>query len=47
MIGIAVVFNIEGKLVQEVYGAQVPVSHLSTGTYILQIGTQAVRFIKQ
>ena len=41
------IFNIEGKLVQEAYGSQVPVSHLSTGTYILQIGTQAVRFIKQ
>ena len=41
------IFNLEGKLIQVVNGMQVPVSHLSTGTYILQIGTQAVRFIKQ
>jgi hypothetical protein len=41
------VFNIEGKMIQEVNGNQVSVSHLSIGTYILQIGTQAVRFIKQ
>lgn len=41
------VYNMQGSMLQTTEGAQVSVSHLPTGTYLLQIGTQVVRFIKQ
>lgn len=41
------VFNMQGSMLQTTEGTQVSVSHLPTGTYLLQIGTQVVRFIKQ
>lgn len=41
------IFNMQGSMLQTTEGTQVSVSHLSTGTYLLQIGTQVVRFIKQ
>lgn len=41
------IFNMQGNMLQTTEGTQVGVSHLPTGTYLLQIGTQVVRFIKQ
>ena len=41
------IFNMQGNMLQTTEGTQVSVSHLPTGTYLLQIGTQVVRFIKQ
>ena len=41
------VYNMQGSMLQTTEGTQVSVSHLPTGTYLLQIGTQVVRFIKQ
>lgn len=41
------VYDLQGKIVLRDYGTEVHVSHLATGTYLLQIGTQVVRFIKQ
>ena len=41
------IFNMQGNMLQTIEGTQVSVSHLPTGTYLLQIGTQVVRFIKQ
>ena len=41
------IFNMQGNMLQTSEGTQVSVSHLPTGTYLLQIGTQVVRFIKQ
>ena len=41
------VYDVQGKLVHQEQGTEVHVSHLSNGVYILQIGTQVVRFIKQ
>ncbi len=41
------IFNMQGSMLQTTEGTQVSVSHLPTGTYLLQIGTQVVRFIKQ
>ena len=41
------IFNMQGNMLQTTEGTQVSVSHLHTGTYLLQIGTQVVRFIKQ
>ena len=41
------VFNMQGSMLQTTESTQVSVSHLPTGTYLLQIGTQVVRFIKQ
>ena len=41
------IFNMQGNMLQATEGMQVSVSHLPTGTYLLQIGTQVVRFIKQ
>ena len=41
------VFNMQGSMLQPTESTQVSVSHLPTGTYLLQIGTQVVRFIKQ
>lgn len=41
------VYDVQGRLVHHENGTEVHVSHLSNGVYILQIGTQVVRFIKQ
>ena len=41
------VYDVQGKLVHQEQGTEVHVSHLSNGVYILQIGTQVMRFIKQ
>ena len=41
------VYDIQGKMILREHGTEVHVSHLATGTYLLQIGTQVVRFIKQ
>lgn len=40
------VYDLNGRLLLSEYGTQVNVSELSLGTYLLQIGTQVVRFIK-
>ena len=40
------VYDLNGGLLLSEYGTQVNVSELSLGTYLLQIGTQVVRFIK-
>ena len=41
------VYNLQGSLLQTEWGDQIAVSHLPVGTYLLQIGTQVVRFIKR
>lgn len=41
------VYDVQGKLVHQEQGTEVHVGHLSNGVYILQIGTQVMRFIKQ
>ena len=41
------VFNLQGRIVKEATTNEVNVSDLANGTYLLQVGTQAVRFIKQ
>ena len=41
------VYNLQGSLLQTEWGNQIAVSHLPVGTYLLQIGTQVVRFIKK
>ncbi len=41
------VFDLSGQVLTTATGAQINVSALPTGTYLLQIGTQVVRFIKQ
>ena len=41
------VYNLQGSLLQTQRGNQISVSHLPVGTYLLQIGTQVVRFIKK
>ena len=41
------VFNMQGNMLQTTVGTQVSVSDLPVGTYLLQIGTQVIRFIKQ
>lgn len=41
------VFNMQGSMLQTTVGTQVSVSDLPVGTYLLQIGTQVIRFIKQ
>ena len=41
------VYNLQGSLLQTEWGNQIAVSHLPDGTYLLQIGTQVVRFIKK
>ena len=40
------VFDLQGRLLKTENGTQVNVSNLAEGTYLLQIGTQVVRFIK-
>ena len=41
------VYNLQGSLLLTQWGNQIAVSHLPVGTYLLQIGTQVVRFIKR
>ncbi len=41
------VFDLQGRLLKTTDGVQVTVSDLTAGTYLLQVGTQVVRFIKQ
>lgn len=41
------VFDLQGRIVKEATTNEIPVSDLANGTYLLQIGTQVVRFIKQ
>lgn len=41
------VFDLQGRLLKTTDDAQVTVSDLASGTYLLQVGTQVVRFIKQ
>lgn len=41
------VFNLSGQVLTTAQGAQINVSALPAGTYLLQIGTLVVRFIKQ
>ena len=41
------VYDLQGRVLQVEHGNQLTVSNLSSGTYLLQIGTQVVRFIKQ
>ena len=41
------VFDLQGRLLLIENSMQVNVSSLNTGTYLLQVGTQVIRFIKQ
>lgn len=41
------VFDLQGRLLIIENSTQVNVSNLNTGTYLLQVGTQVIRFIKQ
>ena len=41
------VYDLQGRVLQVGNGNQLTVSNLSSGTYLLQIGIQVVRFIKQ
>ena len=41
------VFDMQGRLLKSENGTQVHVSDLAKGTYLLQVGTQVVRFIKK
>ena len=41
------VFDMQGQLLQKTEGTQVNVSELSVGSYLLQVGTQVVKFTKQ
>lgn len=41
------VYDLQGRLLQVEKGTQLSVSDLSSGTYLLQIGTQVIRFIKR
>ena len=41
------VFSLSGQVLTTAQGAQINVSALPEGTYLLQLGTQVVRFIKQ
>lgn len=40
------VYDLQGRLLKTENGTQVNVSNLAEGTYLLQVGTQVVRFIK-
>lgn len=40
------VYDLQGRILHKEDGTQITVSNLPTGTYLLQIGTQVVRFIK-
>lgn len=41
------IYDMQGRILQAIEGTQISVSNLPVGTYLLQIGTQIVRFIKQ
>lgn len=41
------VYDLTGKCVEAGNGRAIPVSELGSGTYILQVGTQMVKFIKE
>ena len=41
------VYDLQGRLLMQEEGTQVGVSHLAEGTYLLQVGTQVIRFIKK
>lgn len=41
------VFDLQGRLLKTENGTQMNVSDLAGGTYLLQVGTQVVRFIKK
>ena len=41
------VFDLQGRLLIIDNSTQVNVSNLNAGTYLLQVGTQVIRFIKQ
>ena len=41
------VYNLQGNLLLTQWGNQISVGNLPDGTYLLQIGTQVVRFIKR
>lgn len=41
------VYDLQGRMLHTENGTQISVSHLPMGTYLLQIGTQVLRFIKQ
>ena len=41
------VYDMQGRLLMQENGTQVRVGQLAEGTYLLQIGTQVVRFIKK
>ena len=41
------VFDLQGRMVKAENGTQIHVSDLAEGTYLLQVGTQVVRFIKK
>ena len=41
------VYDLQGHMVVTTVGTEVNVAPLSMGTYLLQVGTQVVRFIKQ
>ena len=41
------VYDMQGRMVQSTNATAISVEHLATGTYLLQVGTQVVRFIKQ
>ena len=41
------VYDLQGRMLKAENGTQVSVGNLAEGTYLLQIGTQVVRFIKK
>ena len=41
------IYSTAGQLLATAQGTQINVSHLPCGTYLLQIGTQVMRFIKE
>lgn len=41
------VYDLQGRLLIATNGAQVDVEHLAGGTYLLQVSTQVIRFIKK
>ena len=41
------VFDLQGRMLLTDHGNQITVASLPEGTYLLQVGTQVVRFIKQ
>lgn len=41
------VYDLQGRLLKQTESTEVQVEDLANGTYLLQIGTQVVRFIKQ